>query len=143
MQLKTSMLDSNMGAMEVSINWIGVLVAAVSAFIIGAVWYGPLFGKTWQKLVGLSDKETQKNMTRTLVGAFVLTFIVSVVLAYFIGANDIAFGLFAGLAAGLGWVATAFGINYLFEHRSFKLYLINAGYNIIIFGLTGAIIGAF
>ena len=129
--------------MEVSINWLAIIIAAVSAFIVGALWYGPLFGKTWQKLVGLSDKDVQKGVAKTFGTAFVLTFIMSIVLAFFIGDNDLSFGLFAGLAAGIGWVATAIGVNYLFEHKPLKLYLINAGYNIVIFALMGAIIGAF
>ena len=129
--------------MEVSINWIAIVVAAVSAFIVGALWYGPLFGKTWQKLAGLSDKYVQNGVAKTFGGAFVLTLIMSIVLAFFIGNNDLSFGLFAGLAAGIGWVATAFGVNYLFEHKSLKFYLINAGYNVVIFALMGAIIGAF
>lgn len=48
----------------------------------------------------------------------------------------------AGLAAGLGWVAMAFGVNYMFEGKSFKLWLINAGYNTVVFALVGLIIGA-
>ncbi len=124
------------------INWIAVIIAAVTAFVVGAVWYGPLFGKTWQKLAGLSDDDVKSNVARTFGGAFVLTLIMSITLGYFIGSGDILFGLFAGLAAGVGWVATAFGVNYLFEHRSLKFYLINAGYNIVIFAIMGTIIGA-
>jgi hypothetical protein len=33
----------------------------------------------------------------------------------------------AGGLAGIGWVAASPGILYLFEGRSFKLFLINAG----------------
>ncbi|GAB4160087.1 MAG: hypothetical protein Fur003_3760 [Candidatus Dojkabacteria bacterium] len=64
-------------------------------------------------------------------------------LAAFIGKEaDWSFGLMAGLAAGLGWVALAFGVNYMFEGKSFKLWLINAGYNTVVFALMGLIIGA-
>lgn len=129
--------------MDVNINWIAVLVAAVVAFIVGAVWYGPLFGKAWQKIVGLSDKEAAEGAPKVFGGAFILTLIISVNLAFFIGDKDFAFGLFAGFATGFGFVAMAFGVNYLFEHRSFKFYLINAGYNVVILTLMGGIIGAF
>lgn len=54
-----------------------------------------------------------------------------------------AFGLFAGLAVGLGWIATAFDINYLFERKSMTLFVINAGYNIVAAAVMGVIIGAF
>lgn len=45
-------------------------------------------------------------------------------------------------ATGLTFVAAAFGINYLFERRSLKLWAINAGYNVIAFTVMGVIIGA-
>ena len=64
--------------------------------------------------------------------AFILTLVMSFNLAFFIGSNDAMFGLFAGFAAGFGWVAMAFGVNYLFERRSFTFYLINAGYNVVL-----------
>jgi hypothetical protein len=47
----------------------------------------------------------------------------------------------AGFAAGLCWVAAAFGTNYLFEHRSLKLFLINGGYVTLQFTAIGAILG--
>lgn len=128
--------------MEVSISWVAVLLAGVSAFIVGGVWYGALFAKTWQRLVGLSDKEVSSGMLKVFGGSLVLSLIMALNLAYFIGDNGASFGLFAGLAAGIGWVAMALGINYLFERRSLKLYAINASYNILTFALMGWIIGA-
>lgn len=127
--------------MEMNINWLAVLLAGSSAFIIGGLWYGLIFAKTWQLLVGLKDEELAKGTVRVFGGSFVLSLIMAVNLAFFIGDNDVTFGLFAGLAAGLGWVATALGVNYLFERRSIKLYAINAGYNVLTFILMGLIIG--
>jgi len=46
------------------------------------------------------------------------------------------------VATGAGWVATAIGILYLFEMRSLKHFLINAGYMIVAFTVMGIIIGA-
>lgn len=127
--------------MAANINWIAVLVAGVSAFVVGGIWYGALFAKPWQALVGLSDEEVRSGALRVFGGSLVLSLVMAVNLAFFIGAEGASFGLFAGLAAGVGWVATAFGINYLFERRPLKLYLINAGYNVITFALMGAIVG--
>jgi hypothetical protein len=63
-------------------------------------------------------------------------------LSMFIGKEGTHFGLLAGLATGFGWVSLAFGVNYLFEGRSFKHWIINAGYNTVVFGVMGLIIGA-
>jgi hypothetical protein len=43
---------------------------------------------------------------------------------------------------GIFLIATAYGITYLFEQRSMRLFLINAGYNIVLFAIVGAILGA-
>lgn len=127
--------------MEANINWVAVLVAGVSAFIVGGIWYGALFAKKWQQLVGLTDKEVASGALRVFGGSLVLSLVMALNLAFFIGNEGADFGLFAGLAAGIGWVAMAFGINYLFERCSIKLYFINAGYNVITFALMGFIIG--
>ena len=44
--------------MDISqLNWLAILVATVAAFALGGVWYGPVFGKAWQRLVGISDED--------------------------------------------------------------------------------------
>jgi hypothetical protein len=64
-------------------------------------------------------------------------------LAAFIGAKaSVSFGLFGGLATGLGWVAMSLGVIYLFEQRSPKLWLINSGYQVVAFTVMGALLGA-
>lgn len=128
------------------INYLVVVVAALAAFFIGFLWYTVIFRKPWQKEIGISDKGkdvTTPNLAKFLIGSLILEIIMAFNLAAFIGVNaDWMFGLTAGLAAGLGWVALAFGVNYMFEGKSFKLWLINAGYNTVIFAVMGLIIGA-
>ena len=43
------------------VNWIAVIAAAVSAFVLGGLWYGPLFGKKWMALVGLSEEQARSG----------------------------------------------------------------------------------
>ena len=43
---------------------------------------------------------------------------------------------------GAAWVVTAFGVVYLFERRPLVLLLINGGYNVVVYSLMGAILGA-
>lgn len=119
-------------------------LASCTGLILGYLWYSVLFAKAWQKLSGVSDSQMKSGMAMRALGSYLLTLVMALNLAAFIGPDQSAsFGLFAGLAAGLGWVAMAFGSNYLFEHRPLKLYLINAGYNIILLSLMGWIIGFF
>jgi hypothetical protein len=70
-----------------NINYTAVLVATVADFIIGAIWYMPIFGDLWGKIHGhdkLSKKEqqeAQKGMGPLLVAQFIVTFITVSVLA--------------------------------------------------------------
>jgi hypothetical protein len=125
------------------VNWIAVIAAGLSAFVIGGLWYGPLFGKAWQALVGLSDEQVKSgSMAKIMGGSLVLSLIAAFVFAMFLGPDpDIGFATSAGFAAGLAWVAASFGISYLFEQRPLKLWLINGGYHTLQFTLYGAIIG--
>lgn len=126
------------------INWIAVIVAAIATFVVGGLWYSPLlFAKSWQREAGVSDEALSGgNMATIFAGAFVLMLLASLVFALFLGRQQgLVFGFGAGFAAGLFWVAGAFGVNYLFERRSVKLWLINGGYNVVAFTVIGSIIG--
>lgn len=129
------------------INYLAVFLVALFTFFLGYLWYTVIFAKPWQKLIGMKSdgKNVQPpNMALLLGGSLVLEVIMAFNLAAFIGKDaDWSFGLFAGLAAGLGWVALAFGVNYMFEGKPFKLWLINASYYTVAFAVMGLIIGAF
>ena len=127
------------------VNWIGIGGAALSAFVLGGLWYGPLFGKKWQAYVGLTDEDAKNaNMAMIFGGAFVLSLLAAFVFAMFLGPEiDAQQGAIYGFSAGLFWVAGTFGINYLFAQRPFGLWLIDGGYATLMFTLFGLIIGFF
>lgn len=127
-----------------TINWLAVIIAAVSAFFVGGLWYGPLFGRAWMNAWNFTEEQlANRNMPMVFGVSLILSFIAASNLAMFIGAEaELAFGLFAGFAAGLGWVATFLGILYLFEQRSLELFMINGSYCVVALTLMGAILGA-
>ena len=128
-----------------SINYLSVIVAALSSFVVGMLWYGPvLFGKAWMAENGFSDEDVQGgNMLRTYGTAFVLGLIIAFNLDMFLGADaTFTWGLTAGALAGIGWVAASIGTMYLFEKKSLKLFLINGGYHAVNFTVMGGILGA-
>ena len=80
--------------MEVEINYLAVLVASIAQFVIGAIWYMPIFGNLWGKIHGFEklekavQQEMQKKMMPMLVIQFGLNFILATILAHFIGQID-------------------------------------------------------
>lgn len=129
--------------MDVQLNYLAIVVAALSTFLIGGLWYSPaVFGKIWMKENGFTEERLKGGNMAMIFGlAFVLGLIAAINLAMFMGPeNDPAMGALWGFLAGAGWVATFVGTHYLFERRSFKLFLINAGYSIVALTIMGVII---
>jgi hypothetical protein len=126
------------------VNLIAVLLCGVASLALGGIWYSPLlFAKAWQRLAGLSDEQARSGNMAVIFGlTFVLSLIAAYVFGMFLGTSmPLAGAVGAGFAAGLCWVAASFGINYLFERRSFGLWLINGGYHTLQFTLFGLILG--
>ena len=127
------------------LNYLAILLAALSTFILGGLWYSPaVFGKAWMKENGFTEEDMKKgNMIKIFGLAFVLALISAINLAMFMGPEkEVSMGAAYGFAAGFGWVATFVGTHYLFERKSFKLFLINAGYSVVALTVMGVIIVA-
>ena len=125
------------------VNYLAVIAAAIATFVLGGLWYSPaLFGKAWQREAGVTeDKMKSANMPLIFGLTFVLALIAAWVFALFLGPRPpMALGLGAGFSAGLCWVAASLGINYLFERKSLKLWLINGGYHTLQFTIIGLIL---
>jgi len=127
------------------LNYIAIIVSALSTFLIGGLWYSPaVFGKAWMRENGFKEEEMkQSNMIKIFGLTFFLSFIAAVNLAMFLGPEDKpAMGALWGFLAGFGWVATFVGTHYLFERKSFTLFLINAGYSVVSLTVMGVILAA-
>jgi hypothetical protein len=140
--------------MEVTVNWLAVLVAGISAFVLGGIWYSPaLFGKAWMTENQMTVEDVKKGNQAKIFGwAFVLSLLMAANLGMFL--NDppstcpvecapranLTWGLAAGFLAGL-WPFCGLAIVALFEHKSARYIFINGGYLLIALSLMGAIIG--
>ena len=128
------------------INYVAVIVAAMSAFVVGGLWYSPLLcGGAWMRANGFTEDQVNAFPKSRMFGWSVpLLLIMSMNLAIFLadGQTDWSWGLTAGLLAGVGWVATGLAVVGLFENKSWAYIFINAGYNVVAFALMGLIIGA-
>ncbi len=128
------------------INYLAVLVAALSTFILGGLWYSPmLFGKAWMRANNFTDADLQTFSKARMFGwSFVFSLVMALNLAMFLAGptTDVTWGMSAGALAGLGWVAMAIAIIGVFENKSWIYILINGGYMTVAFTVMGAIIGA-
>jgi hypothetical protein len=126
------------------VSLVATVVGTALGFVLGALWYGPLFGKTWMAAVGLSPEAIRRDIdpAKTYGLTFVLGLIACYTFGWFIGPDPgRAFAVATGAVAGLCWVATSLATNYLFEGRSATLILINGGYHAVRFTLFGVAFG--
>ena len=86
----------------ININWLSVLTAALSSFLLGGLWYGPLFGRIWMNENNFSEEDLKKrSMTKTFGLSIVLAIIAAFILDMFIGHKaDLITGFFGGFFAG-------------------------------------------
>jgi hypothetical protein len=132
------------------LNWIAILVAAVSTMILGFVWYSPLlFAKPWVREMGydLSDKAKMEEMRKGAGPAYAGSFAASLVSAFtlalflhWVRAENLHYGLMVGFHVWLGFVATVQFTGALFMKQSMKLFAINTGYQLVCYLVMGAIL---
>ena len=128
-----------------NVNFLAVIVCGIVAMVLGFVWYIPLFGKQWSALTGVSSADMQAGSgPMGYVMQFVAALIFSYAVALFVKPlviTTLIGGAKLGLLIGLGIVAASMAGGYLFNKRKLNLYLIDAGYQVVLFVIIGAILG--
>ena len=128
------------------INHLAVLTCVVLSFVLGFIWYDPLFGETWMALVGLDLATVEANPPGA--GAWITNIISSLapiyVLAWLFTKLDIRSGL---RGAGIG-LLIAFSFNFLsrmtsdmFAQAQYELVWITGGFDMIYLTISGFILG--
>lgn len=135
----------NLATLFSGINWFAVFIITLLSFGLGALWHSKLlFGKAWAE-----DSKTPYNSSNHGNPAIifgltaVLHFIAVIGLAVLIGknSNPIA-GFIFGFMVSLVWISTAIGVTYVFVGRTFRLFLIDAGFYVVFLSLAGWILGS-
>lgn len=128
---------------------LGIVVSAVVMFALGGVWYSPmLFANAWARESGTPNEHNpdRKAQLRFFVILLLLLMLAAGVLDCILGSWAPGPGLGHGLAVGFigGLLAAAvIGMDTLFERKSIKLFLINAGYYLLSFCIAGLILALF
>lgn len=137
---------------EPIVNYLAVLVCGFVSMIVGSFWYSPIgFGLPWMRLMGITPKDVQKAKAKnkSMFGSYLIMFIAVLVMAFVLShfldyaeADTFLLGMQGGFWAWLGFIATTMTGSVLWEQKSWKLYLINAGHYLVTLVLMGGILAA-
>ena len=140
---------------NIHLNVGAVLVAAIAAWVIGALWYGPLFGKPWRKEMGVPEggpppgAAMAKSLVINFVGLLIMSFVFmhdvlvfrpSVWIAGQADAPSWVYGLFGAVFIWLGYIVPVLLNTVAFEKRTWKLFGINAAYQLVALLAMGMIL---
>lgn len=123
------------------INIIAVIVAAISSFVLGGIWYSKLlFEQAWLRESGAPSQPGHPGKVFGL--SFLFCLVSATAFAVYLGpAPETGDAVSAGLMVGLCFVAASFGINYQFAQRSMTLLAIDGGYHTAQFVIYGLVLG--
>jgi hypothetical protein len=130
--------------MGTTIHWLAVLVAGVSGFAVGGLWYGPLFLKPWLRAEGKTKEQMGSGHPAMVFGlAFLCNLFSAFILDHVFGTYGnpaMAPSLLVAAGVALGFVIPAYGVNYLFAGRKLALFLIDAGYWLVTYLVMGIVL---
>ena len=130
---------------SVDLNWAAIIVAALVPTVLGALWYSPaLFAEPWLRAVGRTKEELGGAWLGYVIGV-VSALLMSYTLARIVRwaeVDDLWNGALVGLLVWLGLVATVLAATTYFGGRPRRLWVINAGYQLVALVLVSGIHGA-
>lgn len=127
------------------INLLAIFVSSVIVFLLGALWYSPLlFGKIWIKRIGKSEEEIKRNSGAS---SYVFTFILWIIVIYVLatvmnitGAISVSGGIYISVLCWIGFTGATSLIHHTFAGRSNSIWLIDSGYTLLSFIISGFIL---
>ena len=139
--------------MILPINLVPVLIAAITAFVLGFLFHGPVLGKVWMKLANIHPTGNEKfvdmipqmlsNLLANLVTAYVLAvFYLLASTSPYLGATGALGGMICAKWVWLGFLVPSSAIEVIWMGRSVKLWLFEAGCSLVVMLAMGAIIGS-
>lgn len=108
-----------------------VLAGSAAFFAVGALWYGVIFAKPWQRAAGLSNTQLRSgNMGVIFALTFAFEMLIAMVLWHLLARSDPPAHVVMMMAVGfaVGVMIPAIGINYLHQRKPLALFLIDAGH---------------
>jgi hypothetical protein len=124
-------------------NYIAVVIAGLSMWVLGAIWYN-IFGTQWMGYLGITEEMAKAVSGADMVFiyggsivAFAVAFYVQDHMMFAFKATGIGGGVQSGFWSWLGFIATSFFVQTVYQMKPIGLWCIDAGY-----WLIGLIIGS-
>jgi uncharacterized protein DUF1761 len=123
------------------VKWLAVLVSGVAYFAFGAFWYG-MFAKPWMAAIGKTKDQLESKPSN-----YIVSLVVEIVTVYFVAVALNAFGITGILDAIFVAAVVWFGfsllpaiVHYVYDGRTFKLLVLNKGYDFVAFVIASIIL---
>ena len=124
--------------------YLALIVGTIASAILGFVWYGPLFGKIWQKHVGLPqeffEEQKKKGSGRTIALNLLSQFITACVTLTLLRMLGVTTVIGAWEILTLVWLGFSFPVelgNILWTGKSGSLLYINTAYRLLSYLIMG------
>lgn len=135
-----------------TVNYWAVIIAAIANMVLGALWFGPLFGKLWMKHSNIKSGEMNDSMKKGIRKSYILMTLGSLLLAYilshfiFYASNythqvGVAAGLSGALWAWIGFVVPTSIGTVLWDGKSWTAWILTYIYHLVGMLIMGAILG--
>lgn len=130
------------------VNYLAIALAGIASWILGALWYSPfLFGKKWQKEIGMTDEQFKKGNIAIIFGGSLLMMVLMAygmypwfVLQKSEGNLTLIHGFLQGIYFGVFFACASLGITYLYQRKSLKLFIIDGLFQVLMLGVAGLVL---
>ena len=139
--------------MDTAVNYWAILACGAVSMLIGFAWYGPVFGKQWMALTGMTQADMEaaqkdpskmyRSYTAAFAGALVMAFVLSRGIAFgnaYLGSSGVSTALISAFWFWFGFVAPVLMGPVLWEKKPWKFWTINAGYYLVLMLVMATII---
>ncbi|HLE39552.1 MAG TPA: DUF1761 domain-containing protein [Acidimicrobiia bacterium] len=110
-----------------NLDWLAVLVGAIVFMVLGALWFGPLFGKQWSAGTG-KPRMSGIPQANKLVGTFAYSFVVSAGVNYFGVLDDIEHAVVSAILLGVFMIGAAAYAAVVWMDEKVGVWIINVGF---------------
>jgi hypothetical protein len=127
-------------------NYTAIIIAVIAHFILGFIWYTPLFGKVWGREMGydMNVKPKSSELVRGMVFMILGNLLMAVVLFYTMALwrpmtwgqdpllmiSPLREGLMTAIIVWLGFFLPVDIGRVAWERKSWKLFFIDTGYHL-------------